>query len=62
MCAAALPCVSTVQEERRQQEELKRKQDEEAVRQYRKKLRFSVSIRRSLQASGSPSITQVSTC
>jgi hypothetical protein len=32
-----------LQEERRRQAELKRKQEDEAVRQYRKKLRFSVS-------------------
>jgi hypothetical protein len=32
-----------LQEERRRQTELKRKQEEDAVKQYRKKLRFSVS-------------------
>lgn len=33
----------SLQEERRRQEERKRKQEEEAVKEYRKKLRFSVS-------------------
>jgi hypothetical protein len=42
-----LPCSGCrgAQEERRRQAELKRKQEEEAVREYRKKLRFSVSVR-----------------
>lgn len=45
--AAALACNTTVccclaQDERRRQEQLKRQHEEEAVREYRKKLRFSV--------------------
>lgn len=40
---AAAP-IFDVQEERRHQAELKRQREEEATREYRKKLRFSVSV------------------
>jgi hypothetical protein len=44
---SVIPCVADaflhLQEQRRRKEELRRQQEEEATREYRRKLRFSVS-------------------